>query len=135
MSRRNGNRAESDGGLILVRDLDERLGFSDLIAQHVIDPRGKNTQFPLADLVRQSVYRRLASYENVNDAERLSHDPTFRLIGSEQLWERRGGSDVSSALVRDGATDPRQESHGAGRHQPGAAREGGSDGVLAAGGA
>jgi len=64
------------------------LGFSDLIAQHVADPRGKNTQFPLADLVRQSVYRRLAGYEDVNDAERLSHDPTFRLIGSEQIWER-----------------------------------------------
>jgi hypothetical protein len=71
-----------------VRELDERLGFSDLIAQHIIDPRGKNTQFPLADLVRQSIYRRLAGYEDVNDAERLFHDPTFRLIGSEEIWER-----------------------------------------------
>ncbi len=70
------------------RGLDERLGFSDLIAQHITDPRGKNTQFPLADLVRQSIYRRLAGYEDVNDAEQLSHDPTFRLIGSEQLCER-----------------------------------------------
>ncbi len=83
-----GSRVTSDGGLLLVRELDERLGFSDLIAQHITDPRGKNTQFPLADLVRQSIYRRLAGYEDVNDAERLSHDPTFRLIGSEQLWER-----------------------------------------------
>ena len=83
-----GSRVTSDGGLILVRELDERLGFSDLIAQHLTDPRGTNTQFPLADLVRQSVYRRLAGYEDVNDAERLSHDPTFRLIGSEQIWER-----------------------------------------------
>src|SRR6202022_1240721 len=83
-----GSRVTSDGGLILVREMDQRLGFSDLIAQHITDPRGKNTQFPLADLVRQSVYRRLAGYEDVNDAERLSHDPTFRLIGSEQIWER-----------------------------------------------
>ena len=83
-----GSRVTSDGGLILVRELDERLGFSDLIAQHIADQRGKNTQFPLTDLVRQSVYRRLAGYEDVNDAERLSHDPTFRLIGSEQIWER-----------------------------------------------
>ena len=30
----------------------------------------------------------MAGYEDVNDAERLSHDPTFRLIGSEQIWER-----------------------------------------------
>ena len=83
-----GSRVTSDGGLILVRELDERLCFSDLIAQHITDPRGKNMQFPLADLVRQSVYRRLAGYEDVNDAERLSHDPTFRLIGSEKVWER-----------------------------------------------
>lgn len=55
-----GSRVTSDGGLILVRELDERLGFSDLIAKHITDPRGKNAQFPLADLVRQSVYRRLA---------------------------------------------------------------------------
>ncbi len=83
-----GSRVTSDGGLILVRELDERLGFSDLIARHVTDPRGKNTQFPLADLIRQSVYRRLAGYEDVNDAEPLAHDPTFRLISSEQIWER-----------------------------------------------
>ncbi len=30
----------------------------------------------------------MAGYEDVNDAERLSHDPTSRLIGSEQLCER-----------------------------------------------
>ncbi len=83
-----GSRVTSDGGLILVRELDERLGFSDLIARYVTDPRGKNTQFPLADLVRQSVYRRLAGYEDVNDAEPLAHDPTFRLISSETIWER-----------------------------------------------
>jgi len=83
-----GARVTSDGGLILVRELDERLRFSDLITQHLTDPRATNTQFSLADLVRQSVYSRLAGYEDVNDAERLSHDPTFRLIGSEQIWER-----------------------------------------------
>ncbi len=121
-----GSRVTSDGGLILVRELDERLGFSDLIAQHIADPRGKNTQFPLTDLVRQSVYRRLAGYEDVNDAERLSHDPTFRLIGSEKIWER-GAALTSRVHVRDGAADPRQEPRGVGGDQPGAAREGGSD--------
>ena len=83
-----GSRVTSDGGLILVRELDQRLGLSDLIAQHITDPRGKNTQFPLTDLVRQSVYRRLAGYEDVNDAAPLAHDPTFRLISSETIWER-----------------------------------------------
>src|ERR1700693_5118555 len=84
-----GSRVTSDGGLILVRELDERLGFGELIEQHLTDSRrGKNTQFPFADLLRQSVYSRLAGYEDVNDAERLSQDPTLRLIGSEKVWER-----------------------------------------------
>ena len=43
-----GSRVASGGGLILVRELDERLGFSELIEQHLTDSRGKNTQLPLA---------------------------------------------------------------------------------------
>jgi hypothetical protein len=38
-----GSRVTSDGGLILVRELDERLGFSELAEQHLTDPRGENT--------------------------------------------------------------------------------------------
>jgi hypothetical protein len=85
-----GSRVTSDGGLLLVRELDERLGLSALITENIMeDRRGKNTQLPLPDLLRQSIYSRLAGYENVNDAERLSQDPTFRLIGSEKIWDRR----------------------------------------------
>ena len=48
------------------------------------------------DLLRQSAYNRLAGYVDVNDAERLSQDPTFRLIGSEKIWER--GAALTSRL-------------------------------------
>src|ERR1700675_472201 len=91
-----GSRVTSDGGLVLVRELDERLGFGELSARHLADPRGKNSQLPLADLLRQSVYSRLAGYEDVNDAERLSQDPAFRLIGSSKIWER--GAALTSRL-------------------------------------
>ena len=91
-----GSRVTSDGGLILVRELDEHLGLSQLIEQHLTDPRGTNTRLPLADLLRQSVYSRLAGYEDVNDAERVSVDPTFRLIGSEKIWDR--GAALTSRL-------------------------------------
>ena len=92
-----GSRVTSDGCLILVRELDERLGFGELIAQHLTDSRkGKDKQLPLADLLRQSVYSRIAGYEDVNDAERLSQDPTFRRIGSEKIWER--GAALTSRL-------------------------------------
>jgi Transposase DDE domain group 1 len=92
-----GSAVTSDGGLILVRELDERLGLSALMERHLNDSRrGKNSQLPLADLVRQSIYSRLAGYEDVNDAERLSQDPAFRLIGSEKIWER--GAALTSRL-------------------------------------
>ena len=85
-----GSRVTSDGGLILVRELDERLGLGKLIDEHLSDSRqGLNKKFPLADLLRQSVYSRLAGYEDLNDAVRVSADPTFRLIGSQRNWDRR----------------------------------------------
>ena len=81
----------------MVRALDERLGLGELIAQHLTDSRrGKNTQFLLADLLRQSVYSRLAGYEDVNAAARLSQDSTFRLIGPAKIWER--GAALTSRL-------------------------------------
>ena len=93
----HGSRVTSDAGLILVRELDERLGLETLIAEHLSDSRqGLNTQFSLADLLRQSVYSRLAGYEDLNDAVRVSADPTFRLIGSPKMWDR--GAALTSTL-------------------------------------
>ena len=84
-----GSRVTSDAGLILVRELDERLGLDAIITEHLRDSRqGLNTQFRLPDLLRQSVYSRLAGYEDLNDAVRLAADPAFRLIGSPKRWDR-----------------------------------------------
>jgi hypothetical protein len=84
-----GSRVTSDAGLVLVRELDERLGLGAIMTEHLRDSRhGLNTQFPLSDLLRQSIYSRLAGYEDLNDAAHLSTDPTFRLIGSPKRWDR-----------------------------------------------
>ena len=50
----------------------------------------------LSDLLRQSVYSRLAGYEDLNDAERPAADPTFRLISSQRVWDR--GAALTSTL-------------------------------------
>lgn len=84
-----GSQVTSDAGLMLVRELDEQLGLGAIIGAHLRDSRhGLNTQFPLTDLLRQSAYSRLVGYEDLNDAQRLSTDPTFRLIGSPKRWDR-----------------------------------------------
>jgi hypothetical protein len=83
-----GATVTSDAGLLLPRELDERLGLSALIERHLSDPRtGYNRQFPLPDLFRQSIYSRLAGYEDTNDAERLAEDPTFRMLASRERRE------------------------------------------------
>ena len=102
-----GSRITSDAGLILVRELDERLGLAGLIAAHMRDSRhGRNTQFRLPDLLRQSVYSRLAGYEDLNDAQRLSTDPTFRLIRIADAVGPECGPNLHAPLVRDRAADP-----------------------------
>jgi len=83
-----GATVTSDAELLLPRELDERLGLSALIERHFTDPRtGRNCQFPLPDLFRQSIYSRLAGYEDTNDAERLAEDPTFRMLASSERRE------------------------------------------------
>ena len=85
-----GATVTSDAGLLLPRELDEHPGLNTLIKRHLSDPRtGRNFQFPLLDLFRQSIYSRLAGYEDTNDAERLAEDPAFRILASR---ERRATS-------------------------------------------
>jgi hypothetical protein len=56
-----GSRVTSGGGLIAVQESDERLGMGALIERYLTDTRrGRNTQFALADSLRQSVYSGLA---------------------------------------------------------------------------
>jgi len=84
----HGATVTSDAGLLLPRELDERLGLSALIERHLTDPRtGRNYQFPFPDLLRQSIYSRLAGYEDTNDAERLAEDPTFPMLASRERRE------------------------------------------------
>src|ERR1700687_3655350 len=83
-----GATVTSDAGLLLTRELDERLGLDALIERHLTDPRtGHNRQFPLSDLFRQAIYSRLAGYEDTNDAERVAEDPTFRMLASRERRE------------------------------------------------
>src|SRR5215470_7998289 len=98
-----GATVTSDAGLLLPRELDERLGLSALIERHLTDPRtGRNFQFPLRDLFRQSIYGRLAGYEDTNDAERLAEDPTFRMLASR---ERRDTSVALTSMLHWFETD------------------------------
>jgi hypothetical protein len=76
-----GSAITSDAGLLPYRELDDAVGLTDTGADTLADARtGKNAGHRLAGLLRQSVFGRLAGYEDVNDAERLCRDPAMRWV-------------------------------------------------------
>jgi hypothetical protein len=90
-----GSQVTTDAGLLAYRELDETLGLTEMAQDALQDSRaGNNKQHGLLPLLRQSIYSRLAGYEDVNDAERLCVDPAMRHVvgGRATLPEKQAAS-------------------------------------------
>jgi hypothetical protein len=90
----HGANVTSDAGLLAYRELDEALGLTTEVDElSIYDPRtGRNTQHSVTGMIRQSVYSRLAGYEDTNDAERLCVDPAMRRIVGGRATEKTAAS-------------------------------------------
>lgn len=75
----SGGAISSDGGLMLLRQVDRRLGLSQAVAEALNDPRDpERIVHPLRDLVAQRLYGLCCGYEDLNDHDRLRHDPLLQ---------------------------------------------------------
>ena len=88
-----GSMITSDAGLLAYRELDDTLGLTDSGVDTLADARtGKNGRHLLVGLLRQSVFGRLAGYEDVNDAYRLCRDPAMRWVVGDRAPIGRAAS-------------------------------------------
>ena len=95
----HGATISSDAGLLACRELDDALGLTETANECLQESRGgRNVQHKLVGLLRQSVYSRLAGYEDTNDAERLADDPTMRVVVGDRGIDRPAAS--ASAMSR-----------------------------------
>ena len=88
-----GAKVTTDAGLLAVRELDDVLGLTEMAGVMIQDGRmGRNVRHELTGLLRQSVYARLAGYEDVNDQEALSRDPAMRAVVGRKALGRSAAS-------------------------------------------
>jgi hypothetical protein len=76
----SGGQITSDGGLVLIAQLDQHYRISQRFAKCFEDHRDhKRVQHSLSNLVAQRVYGLVQGYEDLNDHDYLRSDPMFGL--------------------------------------------------------
>ena len=108
MLRFRGAVITSDAGLLAYRELDDALGLTAAAGAVLADARtGKNGRHALVGLLRQSVFGRLAGYEDVNDAERLRRDPAMRwVVGDRAVREAAASASQMGRFETEWLTRP-----------------------------
>ena len=76
----DGGTLTSDGGLLLLREVDQRLNLIRRIAQAIPDPRDPTyTAHPQTELLTSRIFGIAAGYEDGNDHDQLRHDAAFQV--------------------------------------------------------
>ena len=98
VARFDGGRVTSDGGGILLREIEERFGFVEKFSGCFTDHRDPELiEHPLVDLLKQRLFGLCLGYEDLNDHDWLRHDALLAVIVGKKDPE---GNDRESARDR-----------------------------------
>ena len=76
-----GGEVTSDAGLLLIREVDRRLGLTEQAARQLVDKRQKGkVRHEMLAMIRQRVYGLVAGYEDLNDFDTLRRDPLLQTV-------------------------------------------------------
>jgi len=99
--RARDHRLSSNGGALLLREADERLGLVASLASKLHDPRRpEQVRYHLDELLRERLFSRALGYNADDDVDLLAHDPAMRIAA----WSRSG----DRVLAERGASQPTQ---------------------------
>lgn len=78
-------RLTADAGVLLMRELSQKLGLPGLVTEHLDDPRDPDKiVHPFLELVRTRLFTLLQGWSEQQDVALLHADPAFRLAVSER---------------------------------------------------
>lgn len=90
-----GGTLTSDGGLLLLREVDRRLRLISRIDQVIADPRAPlYTTHPQAEMLTSRIFGIAAGYEDANDHHELRHDPAFQVAAGRTPAENNYDDDA-----------------------------------------
>lgn len=105
-ARFDGGALTSDGGAVLLREVDRVTGLLSQFAACFRDARDPaRLTHPVAALVRQRVYGLALGYEDLNDHDQLRHDPLFAVLAeAADLTAPLAGKSTLNRLELSAAT-------------------------------
>jgi hypothetical protein len=112
----SGGQVSSDGGALLLREVDLRIGLTERLARCFVDHRNPDLiEHSVRELIAQRVYGLALGYEDLNDHDLLSRDPLLATVVGKQdpqgehrrsLKDRGRGAASASTLGRVERTKP-----------------------------
>ena len=95
----NGGDISSDGGLLLIKEFDKKIGYIDSISKCIKEYRIPNfIKHQIEQLISQRIYQIIAGYEDAVDCNLLRDDGIIKLVAEKKLNEKASSQPTMSRL-------------------------------------